>query len=67
VLYFGRRGIDALVGVFALLGFFYVPLGKHTGYEHVRAIFSTPAAQRAGRELSSAVLHIRDKLGSHPD
>lgn len=66
MLYLGRRGIDALVGVFALLGFFYVPLGKHTGYEHVVAIFSTPAAQRAGRELSEAVLHMRDKVYSHP-
>ncbi|HEY2404466.1 MAG TPA: hypothetical protein VGI10_00580 [Polyangiaceae bacterium] len=66
VLSLGRRGIDALVAAFALLGFFYVPLGEHTGFEHAKAIFTTPAAERAGRELTGALLRVRDKL-LHPE
>jgi hypothetical protein len=58
----GRRGVEAGISVFALLGFCYVPLGGHTGLEHAKAIFSTPAAKRAGGELMEAFTHLRSKL-----
>ena len=48
--------------MFAVLGFCYVPLGGHTGFEHAKAVFSTPAAKRAGAELVGALLRVRTRL-----
>ena len=48
--------------MFALLGFCYVPIGGHTGFEHAKAVLSTPAAKRAGAELLEALLRVRAKL-----
>ncbi len=58
----GRRGVEAAISLFAVLGFCYVPLGGHTGFEHVKAVFSTPAAKRAGAELIEALSRVRGKL-----
>ena len=58
----GRRGVEASISLFAVLGFCYVPLGGHTGLEHVKAVFSTPAAKRAGAELLDALVRVRGKL-----
>lgn len=58
----GRRGLEACISAFALLGFCYVPLGQHTGLEHAKAIFSTPAAKRAGSELIEGFARLRGKL-----
>ena len=54
--------MEAGISAFALLGFCYVPLGQHTGLEHAKAIFSTPAAKRAGGELIEAFSRVRGKL-----
>ncbi|HEX3777718.1 MAG TPA: hypothetical protein VHV51_24790 [Polyangiaceae bacterium] len=58
----GRRGLEAGISAFALLGFCYVPLGGHTGWEHTKAIFSTPAAKHAAAELIEAFGGLRAKL-----
>jgi len=58
----GRRGVEAGISLFALLGFCYVPLGGHTAFEHAKAVFSTPAAKRAGTELLEALIRVRSKL-----
>jgi hypothetical protein len=58
----GRRVAEALVALFALLGFALVPLGRKTALEHARDIFSTPAALNAFRELGSAAIRLREKL-----
>jgi hypothetical protein len=58
----GRRVVEALVALFALLGFALVPLGRKTALEHTRDIFSTPAALNAFRELGGAALRLREKL-----
>ena len=58
----GRRGVEAGISLFALLGFCYVPLGGHTAFEHTKAVFSTPAAKRAGAELLDALIRVRSKL-----
>lgn len=58
----GRRGLEAGISLFAILGFCYVPLGSHTGLEHAKAVFGTPAAKRAGAELLQAFARIRGKL-----
>ena len=58
----GRRGLEAGISLFAVLGFCYVPLGSHTGLEHAKAIFATPAAKRAGVELVEAFARVRGKL-----
>ena len=58
----GRRGVEAGISLFALLGFCYVPLGGHTGFEHAKAVFSTKAAKRAGTELLDALIRVRAQL-----
>jgi hypothetical protein len=58
----GRRGVEAGISLFAVLGFCYVPLGGHTGFEHAKAVLSTPAAKRAGAELLDALVRVRTKL-----
>jgi len=58
----GRRGVEASISLFAVLGFCYVPLGGHTGFEHAKAVFTTPAAKRAGAELLDALIRVRAKL-----
>jgi len=58
----GRRGLEAGISLFAVLGFCYVPLGSHTGLEHAKAVFGTPAAKRAGAELLEAFARMRSKL-----
>ena len=59
---FGRRLLEGLVALFALLGFAFVPLGEHTGLEHLKAIVATPAAQRAAHELVQASAELRQRL-----
>ena len=58
----GRRAIDLLVVLFALLGFAFVPLGKRTALEHVVAILSTGPARDAGHELVEATERLRRRL-----
>lgn len=60
----GRRGLEAGISLFAVLGFCYVPLGAHTGLEHAKAIFGTPAAKRAGVELIQAFARVRERVAS---
>jgi hypothetical protein len=57
----GRRLIESVVGLFALLGFVYVPLGRHTGFEHAKAVFSTPAATAAIDDLTTTALGLRQR------
>lgn len=58
----GRRLVESVVGVFAVLGFLYVPLGRHTGFEHAKAIFSTPAAATAIDDLTTTALGLRQRV-----
>lgn len=46
--------IDLAVLLLALYAFVFVPLGSRTGLEHVKAIFGTPEAKRAGKDLKRA-------------
>lgn len=57
----GRRLAEGAVGLFALLGFLYVPLGRHTGFEHARAMLSTPAASAAIEDVTASVLRLRQR------
>lgn len=58
----GRRALEIGVGFFALLGFFSVPLGERTAFEHTRAILATDAATRAGRDLLQAFADVRQRI-----
>ena len=58
----GRRALEAGVGLFALLGFAFVPLGERTALEHAGNVFSTPAAREAGRELIAAGVRLRQRI-----
>jgi hypothetical protein len=59
---FGKRAIDLAVLFLALYAFAFLPLGKRTGLEHVRAILRTRPARDAGHELGKAVEHLRARL-----
>jgi hypothetical protein len=58
----GRRLAEGVVGLFALLGFAFVPLGKKTALEHTLDIFTTPAARSAWLELGSATQRLKERL-----
>lgn len=58
----GRRALESVIGLFALLGFAYVPLGSKTGLEHSVALMRTPPAREALAGLISAVTRAREKL-----
>lgn len=57
----GRRLVESVVGLFAILGFLYVPLGRHTGFEHAKAVLSTPAAGAAIDDLTTTALGLRQR------
>jgi hypothetical protein len=57
----GRRLVESVVGVFAILGFMYVPLGRQTGFDHAKAVFSTPAAAAAIDDLTTTALSLRQR------
>jgi hypothetical protein len=57
----GRRLAEGAVALFALLGFLYVPLGRHTGFEHARAVLTTPAAAEAIKDVGSTLLRLRQR------
>jgi hypothetical protein len=42
----------------------FVPLGKKTALEHIRAIFGTPAAQEAASEVKGGVTRLVRRLQS---
>jgi hypothetical protein len=56
-----RRLVESVVGLFAILGFLYVPLGRHTGFEHAKAVFSTPAASAAIDDVTTTALGLRQR------
>jgi len=58
----GRRVAEAIVGLFAALGFAFVPLGRKTALEHTLGIFTTPAALEAWHELGTATARLRDTV-----
>jgi hypothetical protein len=57
----GRHAVELVVGVFALLGFVFVPLGQKTGLEHLKAIVHTDAAQQAIQGVSQALGGLRGR------
>lgn len=57
----GRRLVESVVGLFAILGFVYVPLGRHTGFEHARAVLATPAASAAIDDLTATAQGLRQR------
>lgn len=55
----GRRAVDSLVTLFAVLGFCSVPLGSKTGFQHTVALLETRPAREAASGLISAVNQVR--------
>jgi hypothetical protein len=58
----GRRAIDLAVLFLALYALAFVPLGRRTGFEHLRAIFGTRPAREARHELEAAAARLGRKL-----
>ena len=58
----GLRTLNLTVLFFAALGFCFVPLGQHTGWEHTKAILATQAAAEARSEVAIAFGRLRDAV-----
>jgi hypothetical protein len=56
-----RRLVESVVSSFAILGFLYVPLGRHTAFEHAKAVFSTPAAAAAIADVTATAVGLRQR------
>jgi hypothetical protein len=59
-----KRVFQALVLFFAIYAFAFVPLGKKSALDHVRAILGTPAAQDAATEVKDGVGRLVRRLKS---
>jgi hypothetical protein len=59
-----KRIFQGVVLFFAIYAFVFVPLGKKTALEHLRAIFGTPAAQEAASEVKGGVTRLVRRLQS---
>jgi hypothetical protein len=57
-----KRIFQGVVLFFAIYAFVFVPLGKKTALEHVRAIVGTPAAQDAADEVKGGVTRLVRRL-----
>jgi dsDNA-specific endonuclease/ATPase MutS2 len=57
-----KRIFQAVVLFFAIYAFVFVPLGRKTALEHIRAIVGTPAAQQAATELQGGVKRLVHRL-----
>lgn len=49
-----RRAAECAILLVALYAAVFVPLGEKTLWQHARAVFSTPEAKDAGREIQQA-------------
>jgi len=59
-----KRIFHGVVLFFAFYAFVFVPLGKKTALQHLRAIFGTPAAQEAASEVKGGVTRLVRRLQS---
>jgi hypothetical protein len=59
-----KRIFHAVVLFFAIYAFVFVPLGKKTALEHVRAIFGTREAKQAAAEVKGGVQRLARRLRS---
>ena len=59
-----KRFFQVIVVFFAIYSFVFVPLGKKTALEHLRAIFGTPAARDAAEEVKGGVTRLVRRLQS---
>jgi hypothetical protein len=55
------RAFEAVVLAFAAYAFFTAPLGRRTGWGHVKAIFSTAPAKEAADEVPKALRRTLDR------
>jgi hypothetical protein len=57
-----KRIFQGVVLFFALYAFVFLPLGKKSALEHIRAIWATPAAQQAASEVKGGVTRLVRRL-----
>ncbi len=64
-----RRAIKAVVYLTGLLvlayGYFFVPLGQRTLFDHTRRILATPEAQELGAEVDVAAGRMGQAVHEH--
>jgi hypothetical protein len=59
-----KRIFQGVVLFFALYAFVFLPLGKKSALEHIRAVWATPAAQQAASEVKGGVTRLVRRLES---
>ena len=62
VLTLGRRAIHFAVLILAAYALATIPIGRHTGLQHLHAILRTKAARHAERELRDAAQRLGRRL-----
>jgi hypothetical protein len=59
-----KRIFQGVVLFFALYAFVFLPLGKKSALEHIRAVLGTTAAQEAASEVKGGVTRLVRRLES---
>lgn len=59
-----KRIFQGVVLFFALYAFVFLPLGKKSALEHIRAVLGTPAAKEAASEVKGGVTRLVRRLES---
>jgi hypothetical protein len=59
-----KRILQGVILFFAVYAFAFVPLGKKTALQHVRAIFGSPEAHEAASEVKGGVTRLVRRLQS---
>lgn len=59
-----KRIFQGIVLLFALYAFVFMPLGKKSALEHIRAILGTSAAREAASEVKGGVTRLVKRLES---
>ena len=57
-----KRILQGIILFFALYAFAFMPLGKRTALEHVRAVLGSPEAHQAAIELKGGATRLVRKL-----
>ncbi len=57
-----KRIFQGIVLFFALYAFAFMPLGRRTALEHVRAVLTSPQARQAATELQGGATKLVQKL-----
>jgi hypothetical protein len=57
-----KAGCELVILLLAAYAFFYLPVGRKTPFEHLRAIMATPEAKEAVTDAQAAGQEMKEKV-----